>query len=148
MKKYILSAIKGMFLGIAIGLCVSIFFNYLNGADTYLPSTPVFTSHFARPLNAVTVSVVLWALMGLVFSIGALIFQIERWILLKRTIVNFFVYYIFFTPLAFMAHWFIIDLPHILVFTIIFTLIYVLIWFINAQLIKNDIKQINEKLRK
>ena len=85
MKKYILSAIKGMFLGIAIGLCISLFFDYLNGADTYLPSTPVFTSPFARPLNAVTFSVVFWALMGLVFSMGALIFQIERWTLLKRT---------------------------------------------------------------
>ena len=92
MKKCHLLLINGIALGELFGLVFSLFFSYLYGLNDYVPSAPTFTDHFTRPLNAVLVSVILWGLMGLVFSAGALVFKVNYWTLRKRTIVNFAVY--------------------------------------------------------
>ncbi|MBB1068892.1 DUF3021 domain-containing protein [Limosilactobacillus sp. RRLNB_1_1] len=147
MKKYFLYAVSGISVGELFGLVFSLFFSYLYNLKDYVPSAPTFTDHFSRPLNAVLVSVILWGMMGLVFNFGALIFNIEDWSILKRTIVNFIIYYCGFTPLAILAGWFPLNLINWLVFTGIFVMIYLIMWFINFYAVKQDLKKINRKLR-
>lgn len=148
MKKWHLLLINGIALGELFGLVFSLFFSYLYGLNDYVPSAPTFTDHFTRPLNAVLVSVILWGLMGLVFSAGALVFKVNYWTLRKRTIVNFVVYYCGFTPLAILAGWFPLNVTNWLFFTGIFVLVYVLMWMINMYLVKREIKRINQKIKK
>ncbi len=90
MKKTIKSSIYGMQTGVVLGLFISLVFNYLYGSSHYYPSSPQFSEHFTNPLNAVLVSIILWATIGLLFSLGAIIFEVENWSLLKRTIINIF----------------------------------------------------------
>ncbi|MCD7123504.1 DUF3021 domain-containing protein [Limosilactobacillus caviae] len=146
MKKYFSYIISGISLGEFYGLIISLLFSYIYDLNNYVPSASTFTNHFTRPLNAVLVSVILWGLMGLVFSLGALVFKIENWSLRKRTIINFIIYYCGFTPLAILAGWFPLNLINWLVFTVIFVMIYLIIWFINFYSIKQDLKKINRKL--
>jgi len=63
--------------GTLYGLIVSLCYNFFNQNSTYYPSDPSFTTKFATPLNAMTVSVILWALMGLVFGFGSLSLLLE-----------------------------------------------------------------------
>lgn len=62
MRKKIGMILRGMGLGIIIGMFFSLFFNYLFGLKEYAPSAPTFTSQFARPLDACS---------GLCYSVGS-----------------------------------------------------------------------------
>ena len=95
-----------------------------------------------------TVSVILWALMGLVFGFGSFVFAIRQWSLLKKTIVSFIIYYIGFTPLAFLAGWFSLNIVNFMIFTGLFILIYVTIWFIRSYQVIREIREINNKIKK
>ena len=134
--------------GTLYGLIVSLFYNFSNKSSAYYPSGPSFTTKFANPLSAMTVSVILWALMGLVFGFGSFVFAIRQWSILKRTIVSFIIYYIGFTPLAFLAGWFPANIVNFMIFTGLFILIYVTIWFIRSYQVIREIREINNKIKK
>ena len=134
--------------GTLYGLIASLFYNFSNKNSVYYPSVPSFTAKFANPLNAMTVSVILWALMGLVFGFGSFVFAIRQWSLLKKTIVSFIIYYIGFTPLAFLAGWFSLNIVNFMIFTGLFILIYVTIWFIRSYQVIREIREINNKIKK
>ena len=147
-KKIIHYIIRFSVEGTFIGLVVSIFLNYSSKSSAYYPSNPSFTTKFATPLDAMTVSVILWALMGLVFGFGSFVFAIRQWSLLKKTIVSFIIYYIGFTPLAFLAGWFTLNIVNFMIFTGLFILIYVTIWFIRSYQVIREIREINNKIKK
>lgn len=77
-KKIIHYIIRFSVEGTFIGLVASIFLNYSSKSSAYYPSNPSFTTKFATPLDAMTVSVILWALMGLLFGFGSLVFSIKK----------------------------------------------------------------------
>ena len=147
-KKIIHYIIRFSVEGTFIGLVVSIFLNYSSKSSAYYPSNPSFTTKFATPLDAMTVSVILWALMGLVFGFGSFVFAIRQWSILKRTIVSFIIYYIGFTPLAFLAGWFPANIVNFMIFTGLFILIYVIVWFIRSYQVIREIREINNKIKK
>lgn len=147
MKKHILLVINGVILGEFFGQMFSLLFSYLYGLSNYVPSAPTFTNHFNRPLNAVLASVILWGLMGFVFSAGGLIYKNEQWSILKRTIVTFIIYYCGFTPLAILAGWFPLTLINLAVFTGIFILVFVIMWLVNMYITKRELGRINNKIR-
>lgn len=147
MKKHIFLIINGVILGEFFGQLFSLLFSYLYGLNSYTPSTPTFTNHFSRPLNAVLVSVILWGLMGLVFSAGALVYKNEHWSLRKRTIVNFTIYYCGFTPLAILAGWFPLTLINFVIFTGLFILVFVVTWFLDMHVTKREVSQINKEIK-
>ncbi|WP_180213474.1 DUF3021 domain-containing protein [Bombilactobacillus mellis] len=147
-KKFISYTFRFSAEGTLYGLIVSLFYNFSNKSSAYYPSDPSFTTKFANPLSAMTVSVILWALMGLVFGFGSFVFAIRQWSLLKKTIVSFIIYYIGFTPLAFLAGWFTLNIVNFMIFTGLFILIYVTIWFIRSYQVIREIREINNKIKK
>lgn len=116
--------------GVLIGMAISVLFSYLSGTGNYYPSGPVFMAQFTNPLNALVSSIILWALMGILFGFGAMIFDIKNWSLAKQTVVNFLVYYLIFSPLAVLAGWFSLTLLNFVIFTAIFAVIYAICWLI------------------
>ncbi|MBI0111143.1 DUF3021 domain-containing protein [Lactobacillus sp. W8093] len=147
-KKFINYIFRFSAEGTLYGLIVSLFFNFSNKNSVYYPSVPSFSAKFATPLNAMTVSVILWSLMGLVFGFGSFVFVIRQWSILKRTIVSFIIYYIGFTPLAFLAGWFPANIVNFMIFTGLFILIYVAVWFIRSYRVIREIREINNKIKK
>ncbi|BAW87290.1 DUF3021 domain-containing protein [Limosilactobacillus fermentum] len=147
MKKHLLILFSSITLGEFFGLVISLSFNYISHSYNYYPSDPTFNNHFASPLDAMLASVILWGLIGLVFGLGAFIFNVKSWSLRTRTIVNFFVYYCGFTPLACLAGWFKLNLPNFILFTLIFIGIYVFIWSFNYYNVKRELTKINQKIR-
>lgn len=148
MKKIIHNLTYYVSLAITIGLLISLAFSYAYHCSEYLPSSPEFVRHFSTPLAAVAVSILLWAVIGLLWGTGALLFKVSRWSLLKRTIIHFIVTYAGLLILGSLAGWFAMNLASWLIFTLIFFFIYLAVWAINRKLIKNQIRQINRKLQK
>ncbi|ANK59500.1 DUF3021 domain-containing protein [Loigolactobacillus backii] len=135
----------GITSGITIGLIMSLLFSYHYGTS-YQPSTLAFTAQFANPLTAITLSIVLWGLIGAIFSLASLVFQIETWSLTRQTIVHFFITYICFTVLAGLCRWF--PVSWLIFYMPIFVSIYVVIWSVKYLSFKHYVKQINQKLSK
>lgn len=147
MKKIILKIVNGIFIGITLGLILSLLFNYLNGNNNYYPSSIFFISHFNKKIDALSFSIFIWALMGIIGSTSTLIFKINNWSLLKQSTYHFLCLYISMTILAIIAGWFPVKFDFLFTYTIILLLIYFLIYFIKRMQFKRDVKLINKRIK-
>ncbi|WP_204122633.1 DUF3021 domain-containing protein [Lacticaseibacillus mingshuiensis] len=135
----------GIPIGVTCGLVMSLLFSYLY-SNTYYPSSPRFTDQFQRPLDAISVSILLWALMGIVFALSSLIFDVERWSMARRTAVHFLASYIPFTLLALLAKWFPAGWGFLLSYTLIYLGIYVAMWLSFYLAARHYVAAVNKKL--
>lgn len=133
-------------VGITVGLVISLFFSRLYGA-AYAPSTPSFMAHFNASTTAMAVSLLLWALMGAVFGLTPLVFQLNRLSLGQQTVLHFILTFCLFTPLAILAGWFPLTLTWLIGFAVDFVVIYLIIWGIDAWRIRRYVMRANAKLK-
>ncbi len=147
MKRISIQALIGIILGTFIGLILSLVFSYLNGAKNYYPSSPAWTAQFSGTLSATCISVFIWSLIGIVFSVGALVFTRTDWSIAKMTIVHLTISYFGFLPLAILSGWFPLNIGRIIGFTGTFLVVYAIVFSINMLIAKNEVKSINRKLK-
>lgn len=147
MKKIVQELIAALTIGITIGVILSVIFSGIFGGGDYLPSTPRFMAQFETSLEAMITSIVLWALMGIVFYFAAKIFKQEQWGLFKMSVTHYLATLVFFFPLAYLAGWFPHDLKASIVFLVIYTCIYLVIYLINFISAWLEIKRINQKVK-
>ncbi|GLB46302.1 DUF3021 domain-containing protein [Philodulcilactobacillus myokoensis] len=146
MMKYIKALFAFAFSGIIIGLFISLGFSLIYRIN-YLPSDPGFVNRFANSSVALLVSMLIWAMIGILFGLSSLIFKIDHWSLLKQTITHAVVTYICFSILAILAGWFPFNLIMFIYFTIIFIIIYIFIWIAERLKYHALINDINRKLK-
>lgn len=147
MKKIIHEVIAALTIGITIGVILSVVFSGIFGQGVYAPSTPRFMAQFKTSLGAMIASIVLWALMGIVFYFTAKIFKQEKWGLLKMSFTHYLVTLFFFFPLAYLAGWFPHDLKASTGFLVTYTCIYLAIYLINFISAWIEVKRINQKVK-
>ena len=145
-KKLIKLAVQGFPIGISIGLIYSILICYMIGINEYSPAPPIFTDQFSSSLNAMVVPVVIWGLIGTLFSSASLIFTDTDWSITKMTIIHFIVTYLLFLPLSIVAKWYRLTFSNLLLFTAIFIVMYALYWMVGMLKTKKKIEEINAKL--
>lgn len=147
MKKELFKRILfGIYIGTFIGLNMAIIFSYLSNTGQFYPAPVMFVNKFSNSLNATTASVILWSLIGIIFSTSSMIFEYTDWSITKMTIVHFCITYLGFTPLSIICGWVIPRLMPIVFFTIIFIFIYIIIWIIFMKKAKEDINIINKHI--
>lgn len=145
-KKIIRYTVTGFPIGIVIGLIISIMFSYAYGLTEYFPAPPRFVDQFNSPLQALVISVVIWALIGGVFSCTSLIFTDTDWSITKMSMVHCIVTYSLFLPLSLAARWYPLSLIGILIFTMYYIFIYLIMWTIFMLKAKREIQKINQHL--
>lgn len=148
MKKIIKAGILGMPLGITIGLIIALIFSYLNHTDYLMASSPQFFTNFSSNLDGTTFSILLWALMGFVFSSSSLVFNIENWSITKQTVIHFITTFILFTILACLAGWFPLQATFFIYYFIEFLIIYLIVWTTTMAIEKKKINELNRLLNK
>ncbi|EEI20715.1 hypothetical protein G8J22_00199 [Lentilactobacillus hilgardii] len=148
MKKVINQIMIGIVVGTFVGMILSLIFSALNGATQYYPSSPAFVSHFNGSLTATAVSVVIWSLIGTIFSLSSMIFSNTDWSIAKMTIIHLLITYFGFLPLAILSGWFPLSSPQIVSFTIIFLVVYFIIYTTMRRIAKREVEAINDQLRK
>lgn len=146
--KYLSYAFKFATIGVFIGLVISLIFNYVENSNLYYPSSVAFVKKFSNPLDAVAVSALLWALMGLVFGFGSMVYSIKKWSYLKQTVTSFIIYYVGFTPLAILAGWGPLNWINLIIFTVEFIVIFLIIWTFYYWKAAREVKRINQKIKK
>ena len=138
----------GIFIGIDIGLFMSIFFSYIVGNGSYQPAPTGFISHFPNELSAMLISILIWAAIGALFSTTSLIFTHTEFSITKMTLLHCVINYIVFVPLSIVAGWYGFNLAELASFTIVYIIIYIIIWIVFMFINMKHIREINAKLKK
>ncbi|PHK48713.1 DUF3021 domain-containing protein [Staphylococcus edaphicus] len=143
----------GVTVGITIGVFISLIFSMLFANSAFHPVSPrstmgqIYFSHLSE-LQIMFISVVIWALIGITFSYGALIYTNSRKSLLFKTLIHFCLMFIIMFPLAILAGWFPLKISAIISFIVIYTIVYIIIWGIETRRNQHDINEINDMLSK
>ncbi|MGO3732609.1 MAG: DUF3021 domain-containing protein [Vagococcus sp.] len=148
MKKILKRIINGIPLGVFIGLIISYVISLLLDFGIYYPAPPNFTNRFETELNALGVSIILWGLIGVMFSVASLIYERDDWSILKQTVLHFCTMYIGMISFGLLAGWFTSSLKELMVVTLIFVFIYLIIWLVSMLKARRTINSVNKQLKK
>ena len=146
--KILKSIIIGFFIGIDIGLFMSVVFSFMIADGSYYPAPVRFMEHFSNETSAMVASIFLWAAIGILFSVTSLIFRESEFSITKMTILHCVISYIFFVPLSILAGWYTFNLSALASFTIVYIIIYIIVWVIFMLINLNHVREINAKLKK
>lgn len=146
-KNILLQLFNGFKSGVFIGLMLSIFFSFMYSDDVFSPMPSPFIEKFPSELRAFIVSVLLWGLIGVLFTMTNFIFTSTDWSITKMTISHALISYVLFLPIALYLNWINLTLMNILSFTMIYVVIYIFLWSISMMKVKKEITKINEHLR-
>jgi len=147
MKKNIfLRCLSGAAIGLTITIIISIIFSLAIGDGNYYPVNPELIGVCGNEINAVIFEIVLAFVYGAGWGGASVIWDVEKWSLLKRTAVNLVIVSVTTLPVAYFTYWMEHDLISILSYFAIFIGIYAIMWFIMRAVWKKRIKQINDRL--
>lgn len=137
----------GFVLGISIGYIISIVISIIIANGSYIAINETLIEKFGSEINATIIQVICWGIIGLSFSSFSIIFELE-WNALKQTIVVFTGNFVVFTIVSLILNWLSLSVLNIIVYIIYFIFIFVISYGISFIIMKNDIKKINEKLKR
>lgn len=147
MKKHIfLQLFSGFKTGVFIGLMFSIFFSFVYSGEVFYPMPPSFVEKFSSELTAFLISVFLWGLTGVLFTMTSYIFTSTDWSITKMTISHAVISYILFLPIALYLDWINFSVTNILSFTMIYLIIYTFFWVISMIRVKKEVDKINKHI--
>ena len=147
MKKEILKrCLLGAPLGLAISTIITILISLFVGDGQYYAVVPALISEMGGELNAVILQAVLSMIYGAAWAGASVVWDAEKWSLLKMTLVHLLITSLATFPIAYFARW----MPHnaagVLLYIGIFIAIYAAIWFSQYAAMKKRIAAMNQKL--
>lgn len=108
--------------------------------------SPYLADHFDTEIAGVIIQYFITGILGAGFAAGSLIFEMDKWSLLKQTVLHFLISSIIMYFAGFFCGWF----PHNLVSTIIWFAVFIVIYIIFLisfyTYFKKKTKEINEKI--
>lgn len=147
MKKIAQHISVGISSGIFIGLLTSFIISWQVGEGKYYPSTPFFMSKFNTELEALGWSMVLWSVIGMLFSFASLIYKKNHWPMLKQTVIHFTCTYFGLLFLNVLLNWFDYSVEDVARYTLVFIGIYSSIFTFSMLKTKLSLNEINQKLK-
>ena len=133
-------------LGLAISTLITILISLGVGDGQYHAVVPALTSEMGGELSAVILQAALSMIYGAAWAGASVVWDAEKWSLLKMTLVHLAVTSLATFPIAYFARW----MPHntagILLYIGIFIAIYAAIWFSQYTAMKKKIRAMNDKL--
>lgn len=149
MKKKILYRSALSFpIGIAIGYLISIFQSLMWAEGYYSPCTPELVSAMGNEINAVLLQTLLCGLLGVSFGGCSVIWQIERWSIVKQTGIHFLIVAAVMMPIAYFSYWMEHSVAGFLSYFAIFAAIFAVIWLVLFFTGRYHVSKMNEKLHK
>ena len=137
--------------GILIGLILSIIFSFIHSPSNYTPLSPnsligqFMVQHRVHGSLVLLYCLLIWAAIGILFSLGGRIFA-QDWSLLRATVTHFFLMLLGFVPLAILAGWFPLHWTFILQLIPEFAIVYLIIWVVLYKRESKKVAHINQLL--
>lgn len=148
MKKELLKrCLLGAPLGLAISTIITIVISLTMGDGNYYAAVPELVRKTGSEISAVVLQAALSMLYGAAWAGASVIWDAEKWSLLKMTLVHLAVASLATFPIAYFTYW----MPHtaagVLLYFGIFFAIYIAIWFSQYSAMKKRVKEMNEKIQ-
>lgn len=146
LKKVLLRCLFGAPIGLAIGTVITIIISLTVGDGVYYAVVPELIADCGSEINAVVFQSVLSLIYGAAWAGASVIWENERWSILKQTVIHLIICSAATFPIAYFARW----MPHnangVLLYFGIFVVIYIVIWLSQYSSMKKKVQQINERL--
>lgn len=146
-KELIKRCLLGAPLGLAISTIITIAISLSVGDGRYYAVVPSLAQDLGSEINAVVLQALLSMVYGAAWAGASVIWDAERWSLLKMTLVHLLVTSLATFPIAYFARW----MPHsttgIVLYIGIFVAIYAGIWFSQYSAMKKKIRAMNERIQ-
>lgn len=147
-KKLLIRSLIGAPIGVTISLIITIIFSLCLGHGEYFPAPHELIEWFGGDETvAVIVQLFFSLLIGAICSGASVIWEIEKWSLLKQTGLHFLIVAIPFMGIGYIMNW----LPHYLYgalgYIAGFILVYIIMWVSIYFSSKSKIKKINRHLQ-
>ena len=148
LKEIIKRGLLGFMIGVFVGETILIL-ESINAADgNFYAVSAYLTSNAGSELGAVIVQYLITGILGLTFSAGSIIFEIDRWSLLLQTVVHFAVTSVIMYISGFFCGWFPHTVSSTVIWFVMFIIIYVIFWVSFYNYFKKKTREINEQLNK
>ena len=147
-KEIIRRGLHGIPQGIAISYVISLVMSHITGDGNFYTVAVPLVDLLGSEISAVTVQIVLSALIGSGFGMASVIWEIDEWSIVKQTGIYFTLTSIFFLPVSYFLHWMERSVVGFLIYFGVFLLVFVMTWVAQYFVWKGKVKQINEKLRR
>lgn len=145
-KKIVLRSILGFPIGIAIGYLITIFISLGWANGYYSPCVPELISAVGNEIKAVILQTLLCGLLGTGCAASSVIWEIEKWGILKQTGIFFIFISVIMLPIAYFAYWMEHSIVGIFSYFGIFVLIFAFIWIMGFLIGKHNVRRMNESL--
>lgn len=145
-KKLIVRCLIGAPLGLAISTMISIGISLAAGDGRYYAVVPELARDCGNEINAVTLQAVCSLLYGSAWAGASLIWDAERWSLLKMTVTHLLVCSLATFPIAYLMRWMDHSISGVLMYFGVFLVIYAVIWIVQYLYMKKKIDEINSSL--
>ncbi len=146
LKKVLLRCLFGAPIGLAIGTIITIIISLVLGDGAYYAVVPELIQDCGSEINAVVFQSVLSLVYGAAWAGASLVWEVERWSILRQTVTHLIICSAATFPIAYFARW----MPHnahgILLYFGIFAAVYIVIWLTQYSAMKKKVDQLNQKL--
>lgn len=136
----------GACIGVTISVTITVIISAIVGDGNYYPVPPQLIRDCGTELGAVLTQLGGSLLYGAALAGASVIWEVERWSLLRQTATHLLICSAATLPAAWGLYW----MPHsgvgILEYFGVFFAIYLLIWVVTYGRIKRQVRQFNEKI--
>ncbi len=146
-KKALLRGLMGVPIGVTIGYGITVVMDLSFGGGKFSPVVPAMAEAFGAESVAVAAQFGLLCLMGFVFAFASCIWEVERWSLLKQTVLHFCLIAPTTLFIAWVCRWAEYTPGGLWGYFGIFVVIYVVIFVIEMLAARAKVRAANRKLK-
>ena len=143
-KKALGFGLLGIPIGIAISttiaLAISLFFG------SYSPVSPPLIDLMGGLMNAALFQYLASVALGFICGFGSAIWAVERWSLLRKTLIHFLLLTFTLLPISIACRWVAPSFISILIYFVVFAALYLIIWSVQYLIIRHKISKMNDRL--
>ena len=147
-KKLVTRGLLGLPIGVAIGFLIPLFISLLIGDGNFYPVTPELAARMGSELNATLIQTGLCAAMGAGCDMVSVIWEIERWSIVRQTGVYFLALSLILLPVAYWMGWMPHDLRGMAIYFGYFAGIFLVVWLIQYFGWRARIRRLNARMRR
>ncbi|MDD2960239.1 MAG: DUF3021 domain-containing protein [Lachnospiraceae bacterium] len=145
-KRAIHRAVSSFHYAVTLNVVITAILLFMDGDAGFLPVLPEFAARFATPVLAMIVQWLLIGCTGAAFGGFSVLLELERWSLLKQSVIYFVLTSVVWVPVA-VTCWGLGTYVSSFVSVITsYSISYAVVWIIQYRTCKHSIEQINQKL--
>ena len=145
-KKALLRGLLGVPLGMAMGYLITIVISLGWGQGRYVACMPELTALAGSEAGAVAIQAALCGVLGAVFAVCSLIWEMERWSLFKQSAVYFSATALAMLPVAWVCGWMEHSAGGVALYTGVFVGIFAAAWAAQYLMLRAKIRRLNRRV--